>query len=194
MGRPKESLPFGASTMLGRTAEVLLECADPVCVVARDREQALPPLPAQVELAFDERPDRGPLAAIATGMRALLRRGASAEGDAAFVTSCDAPFVTAGVVRLLARELGDAACAAPFADGALHPLCAIWRLSTLPAIERALERGVDAPRAMLRELHAREVAESVLRQADPQLLCLLACNSPSEYEAALRLHGARDGR
>ncbi len=193
MGRPKESLPFGANTMLGRTAEVLLECADPVCVVARDREQRLPPLPLRVVIACDERPDAGPLAAIATGMRALLQRGGTLEQDAAFVTGCDAPFVTPAVVRLLVGELSDAACAVPCVGSTLHPLCAVWRLSTLPAIDLALQGGIDAPRAMLRLLKTREIDETLLREADPHLWCLLACNSPSEYAAALRLQGAGDG-
>lgn len=194
MGRPKESLPFGANTMLGRTAEVLLECADPVCVVARDREQGLPPLPAQVELAFDELPDRGPLAAIATGMRALLASRRMTSQDAAFVTGCDAPFVTAAVVQLLARELGEAMCSAPFVDDVAHPLCAVWRLSCLPAIDEALQNGIDAPRALLRSIATHAVAEATLRLADPRLSCLLPCNSPADYDAALRAHGATDGR
>lgn len=194
MGRPKESLPFGANTMLGRTAEVLLECADPVCVVARDRDQSLPPLPAQVELAFDEQPDRGPLAAIATGIRTLLASGRMTMQDAAFVTGCDAPFVTAAVVQLLARELGDAMCAAPFVADIAHPLCAVWRLSCLPTIDDALRNGVDAPRALLRSIETHAVPEATLRMADPRLLCLMPCNSPADYDAAQRAHGGTDGR
>lgn len=194
MGTPKESLPFGANTMLGRTAEVLLECADPVCVVARDREQRLPPLPARVLSAVDERPDTGPLAAIATGMRTLLASGQLTMQDAAFVTGCDAPFVTAAVVQLLAQELGEAMCAAPFVDDVAHPLCAVWRLSCLPVIDEALQKGIDAPRTLLRRITTHAVQEAVLRTADPRLLCLLPCNSPADYDAALRAHGETDGR
>ena len=44
MGRPKESLPIGDTTMLGRTVDTLLRCTYPVVVVARDRLQDLPPI------------------------------------------------------------------------------------------------------------------------------------------------------
>ena len=186
MGQPKESLPFGANTMLGRVAEVLCECTDPVCVVARDEAQPLPKLPQGVMVAFDERHDQGPLAAIATGMRALLRRGASTAADAVFITACDAPFVTARVVELLAAQLGDAACSVPDDDGMLHPLCAVYRLSCLPEIDAMLQRGIDAPRAFAKSVETKRVPTATLRQADPELRCLRACNTMDDYEAALR--------
>jgi molybdopterin-guanine dinucleotide biosynthesis protein A len=186
MGQPKESLPFGANTMLGRVAEVLCECTDPVCVVARDEAQPLPELPQGVMVAFDERQDQGPLAAIATGMRTLLRRGASTSEDAVFVTACDAPFVTARVVGLLLEQLGDAQCSVPDEDGMLHPLCAIYRLSCLPEIDAMLQHGIDAPRAFANAAQTRRVANATLRRADPELRCLRACNTMADYEAALR--------
>jgi molybdopterin-guanine dinucleotide biosynthesis protein A len=186
MGQPKESLPFGANTMLGRVAEVLCECTDPVCVVARNDAQPLPQLPQGVIVAFDERQDQGPLAAIATGMRALLRRGASTSEDAVFVTACDAPFVTAKVVALLLEQLGDAQCSVPDEDGMLHPLCAIYRLSCLPEIDAMLQHGIDAPRAFANAAQTQRVATATLRQADPELRCLRACNTMADYEAALR--------
>ena len=40
MGKPKESLPIGDTTLLGRTSEVLLDCAFPVVVVARSPSAA----------------------------------------------------------------------------------------------------------------------------------------------------------
>ena len=186
MGQPKESLPFGANTMLGRVAEVLCECTDPVCVVARNDAQPLPPLPQGVIVAFDERQDQGPLAAIATGMRTLLRRGASTSEDAVFVTACDAPFVTARVVGLLLEQLGDAQCSVPDEDGMLHPLCAIYRMSCLPEIDAMLQRGIDAPRAFANAAQTQRVATATLRRADPELRCLRACNTMADYEAALR--------
>ncbi len=186
MGQPKESLPFGANTMLGRVAEVLCECTDPVCIVARNDAQPLPQLPHGVIVAFDEQPDQGPLAAISTGMRALLRRGASTSEDAVFVTACDEPFVTAKVVALLLEQLADAQCSVPDEDGMLHPLCAIYRLSCLPEIDALLQRGIDAPRAFANAAQTRRVATETLRQADPELRCLRACNTMADYEAALR--------
>ena len=55
MGRPKESLPFAGSTLLGHTVDVLLDCTFPVVVVARDQEQELPPIHLEADLVFDHR-------------------------------------------------------------------------------------------------------------------------------------------
>jgi molybdenum cofactor guanylyltransferase len=192
MGVPKESLPFGANTMLGRVAEVLRECADPVCVVARDREQALPVLPACALVAFDEMPGHGPLAGIATGMRALLRHGGIAQDDAVFVTACDAPLLTTNVVRLLAERLGDHDCAMPFAHGLPQPLCAVYRLSCLPRIDAMLRDGASAPRDLATFARTMLVDETTMRAVDPALHCLRSCNTKAEYEQALA-EAARNG-
>ena len=69
MGRPKESLPLGDTTMLGWQCRTLLACAAPVVVIGRGAGQQLPPLPADVDVVSDELPGEGPLAAIAAGFR-----------------------------------------------------------------------------------------------------------------------------
>src|SRR5688572_29654059 len=91
MGQPKESLPFGGTTLLGRTVETLLDRTWPVVVVARP-EQQLPPLPLEARVVADDLPGQGPLQAIASGIRWLRgSNGGLGERDAAFVTGCDAP-------------------------------------------------------------------------------------------------------
>ena len=42
MGRPKESLPLGDTTMLGWQCRTLLACAAPVVVIGRGAGQQLP--------------------------------------------------------------------------------------------------------------------------------------------------------
>ena len=119
MGRPKEFLPFAGETLLSRTAATLASCADPVGVVRRDADQELPALPAAVVLATDENRLAGPLGALASGLR-CLRDGAGLDAaDAVFVTGCDAPFLTAAVVRGLAECLAGVDLAMPVVDAAV---------------------------------------------------------------------------
>ncbi len=181
MGKPKESLEFGDSTLLGHTAEILLECAYPVVVVARTPDQVLPPVPLEVELVYDDEPDEGPLRGLSAGLRRLRE-----ECDAAFTTGCDAPFLTGGAVAWLGEMLGDHDAVMPRVGSILQPLCAIYRCRALPVIESCLARGTRRPRDLVAELRVRVLDEEELRRFDPQLRFLRGVNTPEEYEATVR--------
>ena len=189
MGKPKESLPFAGNTLLGRTAELMLDCTWPVSVVTRDAAQELPPLPLEVAFAHDARPDGGPLTAIAAGMRHLRDNKDLGEQDAVFVTGCDAPFLTADAIAWLAGQLGDHQAVVPRAEGVLQPLCAIYRMDCLPTIEDLLQSGVDTPRTIAEKTRSRILEEDALRRFDPELRFLRSLNTPEEYEAARRSVG-----
>jgi molybdopterin-guanine dinucleotide biosynthesis protein A len=178
MGRPKESLPLGDSTMLGRAVDTLLQVTDPVVVVARDEQQELPPLPVEIELAYDESPDLGPLAGIAAGMRRLGR-----ECDAAFVTGCDMPYLHGGVVQWLSGLLGGHDLAIPQVDGVLQPLCALYRLRLLGRIELLLHTGERSPKALIPRCDARIVTEAEVDAFDPTRRFLRSIDTREDYEA-----------
>lgn len=176
--------------MLARVAGVLAACSPRVVVVARDRTQELPRLPTATTVVFDERPDEGPLPALALGLRSLaaaVRR--DAPEAAAFVTAVDAPFVAPAVVELLAARLGAAQCAMPRVDDRVHPLCAVYRLDCGPAIDALLRDGIDAPRRIPERVPTTFVDEGALRAIDPDLLCLSACNTEAEFLAVRRRLG-----
>ncbi|MBL8756078.1 MAG: NTP transferase domain-containing protein, partial [Planctomycetes bacterium] len=137
MGRPKESLPWGDESLLGRTCRTLSACCAPVVVVARDRTQGLPPLPEGTLVACDAPGAAGPLAGLLAGLQALLAAGLHGD-DATFVTACDHPFLFADAVRALHRELGNARLVMPEVATVLQPLCAIYRLGCVGAVERLL--------------------------------------------------------
>lgn len=181
MGRPKEWLPFGDTTLLGRVATMLRECTSPVAVVARDEDQQLPPLPAGIEVLIDDRPGQGPLAALRRGLHRLRERHGFGDGDAAFVTACDLPFLDAAAVRWLASQLGDAPLLLPSAGGHLQPLTAIYRLGTLPAIDELLASGERSPRALGETPGCRILSEATLRAFAPDLRFLTNVNDPEHY-------------
>ena len=87
MGRPKAWLPFGDEVMLQRVVRVLREVVDPVVVVAAPG-QDVPELPSRCH----DRPRRGrgagPLGGLAAGLAAL-----EGKADAAYLSSCDVPFL-----------------------------------------------------------------------------------------------------
>ena len=72
MGTAKALLPFGPETMLQRVVRLLGTTVSPIVTVAA-RDQELPPLPAAVIVARDEREGRGPLEGLRAPVSARSR-------------------------------------------------------------------------------------------------------------------------
>src|SRR5262245_4662400 len=132
MGRPKAWLPFGEELMLPRVVRLLSEVVSPVVVVAAP-EQDVPPLPADVPIVRDEERGRGPLQGLLAGLQALQGRA-----DAAYLSSCDVPFLKPAFVRRLIDLLGDHAICVPRVGEYHHPLAAVYRLGVADAVARLL--------------------------------------------------------
>lgn len=192
MGQPKELLPFGGDTLLGRIGTTLCASCDPVLVLARDRAQKLPPLPTAITVHHDRTPGGGPLPGLAHGLRWLAQEHGFGTEDAALLTGCDLPFLSAVVIAWLRSQLGDADLVMPHTANGPHPLAAIYRLRTLPTIERWLLAGTGSPRQLAGEPGARQLNQEQVAAFDPTLGFLQNINTPADYQAALtRL--ARDG-
>jgi molybdenum cofactor guanylyltransferase len=100
-----------------------------VAVVAK-RATALPRLDPDVAIWLEEDEPQHPL----TGVVRALR---SARSDAVVVVAGDMPFVTAELLRALARAGARGAPAVvPRAAGGLQPLCARYEVAALPALAR----------------------------------------------------------
>ena len=191
MGRPKEALPFRGTTFLGHAVDLLLDCAWPVVVVAREPGQQLPPYNIESDTVADEKPGSGPLGAIATGMEALLGSGNASPSDAVFITGCDHPYLTGDSISWLANQLGDAQLAIPRAEGHLQALCAVYRLDTLPVIRQMLKDGIDTPRSLAERVRTRVVEEAELAAFDPTKRFWKSVNTPEEYAQLVQKTGSR---
>ena len=183
MGRPKESLPFRGDSLLGSLCTPLLGCTEVVVVVARDAAQPLPPLPEAVIRIADRRPGRGPLEGVATGLHWLATTNRFADDDAAFVTACDHPLLTAAAVRGLAAALGRHDAVMPRQDGGLQPLCAVYRLSVLRAVDRLGDDATAGPSRLAKAGAVLALDEADVRAFDPTWSCLRTVNTPADYEA-----------
>jgi molybdenum cofactor guanylyltransferase len=180
MGRAKAWLPFGPETMLQRVTRIVARTVQPVAVVA-GRGQEIPELPAGVLVARDSVNGRGPLQGLADGISCLGQRV-----QAAFLTSCDLPFLRVEfIVRMIAR-LADCEIAVPKAQGLCHPLAAVYRSSVLPTAHELLAGGVSRLGSLLEKCQTRVILEDELLTVDPGLRSLWNINSPEEYEAALK--------
>jgi molybdopterin-guanine dinucleotide biosynthesis protein A len=183
MGRDKASLPFGEGTLLTRVVSVLARVVSEVVIVAR-RDQRLPTLPplaggVALRIAHDEVEGKGPLGGLLPGLRVL-------EAEAAYLSSCDVPFLAEAFVRLMFDALGEKDVAIPEAEGHLHPLAAVYRKdAVLPHVEALLTEDRLRPVFLLERVAHVVVPAEALREADPELLSLANLNTPESYDAAL---------
>jgi molybdopterin-guanine dinucleotide biosynthesis protein A len=183
MGTAKAWLPFAGETMLERVVGILQEVVDPLVVVAAPG-QDIPPLPQNVILGRDEVEGRGPLQGLASGLTALAGRA-----DAAYVTSCDVPFLQAAFVRRMIELLGDQMICVPDVNGYQHPLAAVYRIEVLQAVKKLLQTDRLRPVFLFEEVPTRVVKEAELIDVDPTFQTLRNLNTPEEYESALRESG-----
>ena len=186
MGTPKAALEWHGSTLLRRTLGVLARVVDGPVLVVRATGQALPALPARVEVVDDPAEGLGPLQGIAAGLAALAGRA-----RAAFVSSTDLPFLHPEFVRRVLGALGrDVDVVLPQARGYPQPLAAAYRVSLAPLVASLVAAGELRPTflftrcATVRLDDAALFADPALAAADPQLDSVLNVNAPDDYAAA----------
>lgn len=179
MGRPKAWLPFGEEVLLQRVVRVLQPVFDPIVVVAAVG-QVLPELSNSIIVARDDREYLGPLNGLVAGLSVL-----KGKAEIAFVSSCDAPFLSAEfAVRIVERLEGNSICM-PELDGIKHPLAAAYRAEVVEMARDHINNGRLRLLALTEVLPTRFLSGDDLADFDPTMN-LRNVNTPEEYEAALR--------
>jgi molybdopterin-guanine dinucleotide biosynthesis protein A len=180
MGRPKAWLPFAGEIMLARVVRLLGEAVSPIVVVAAP-DQEVPPLPAEIAVVRDEEKGRGPLQGLAAGLTAL--RG---QVEAAYLSSCDVPFLQPAFVRRLIDLLGEHVICVPRVGEYHHPLAAVYRIEIVEAVHQLLAKDRLRPFFLFEAVPTRVVEAAELADVDPTFQTLRNLNTPEDYEAALR--------
>jgi molybdopterin-guanine dinucleotide biosynthesis protein A len=165
--------------MLQRVVRVLREVVVPVVVVAAPR-QDVPQLPSEVEIIRDEIEGKGPLGGLAAGLAALEGRV-----EAAYLSSCDVPFLKPEFVRRVISLLGDATACVPEVEGFRHPLAAVYRTTVLPNVRELLAVDRLRPVFLFDAVPTRVIQPQALAEVDAEFVSLRNLNTPEEYEAAL---------
>ncbi len=134
MGRDKALLPFRGGALAEFVARTVRDAAGSVVLVGNPELYA----PLGLSAIPDLYPGEGPLAGILT---ALAYSSASWN----LVVACDMPGITVEVLRNLfyyAATPGTDAVLPAGPSGRLEPLCAIYHVRALPALERAFAGGI----------------------------------------------------
>jgi molybdopterin-guanine dinucleotide biosynthesis protein A len=180
MGRAKAWLPFGPEVMLQRVVRILSEVVSPIVVVAAP-EQEVPPLLSDVQIVRDECEGFGPLQGLAAGLQALQGRA-----GAAYLSSCDVPFLEPAFVRRMIEFRGEHAICVPHVGGYHHPLAAVYQTNVLDTVNRLLAENRLRPVFLFESQSTRIVEAMELADVDPTFQSLRNLNTPDDYEAALR--------
>jgi molybdopterin-guanine dinucleotide biosynthesis protein A len=186
MGQPKAWLPFGSERMLQLVVRILRAVVEPVVVVAAPGQE-VPDLPSEVVIIRDEVEGKGPLGGLAAGLAALDGRA-----DAAYLSSCDVPFLKAEfVARVLSflspdSRLPTPEIVVPRIDGYFHPLAAAYRLSVLQHVHELLAADRLRPAFLFERVTTRIIEPHELADVDPSFRSLRNLNTPEEYAAALQ--------
>jgi molybdopterin-guanine dinucleotide biosynthesis protein A len=175
MGQDKASLPFGGEILLARVVRIVREAAEDVVLVAREGQT----LPEGFDAVRDPAEGLGPLAGIAAGLRNI-------RSDRAFVTGCDAPLLRPDLIRRLI-ELSDGYDAAvPLIDGHFMTTTAVYTRSIVPVAEALVAKRELRTHGLLDHVRVRTIEPAELRDVDPDLESFRTCNTPADYEHALR--------
>ena len=184
MGFPKWQLPFGDERMLDRILRVTGEVTETQVVVAAEG-QALGGLPTNVQLAYDEQPERGPLQGIHAGLKAL-----PPGIQAAYVTSCDVPMLCTEFVNALFALLGPKTdIVVPKQENFYHPLSAVYRPRVLPKVADLLAADRLRPVFLFDQVDTQRISVEALRNVDPKLDSLRNLNDADSYLRSIQEAG-----
>ncbi len=180
MGVSKAWLPCGSEVLLQRVVRIVAGVVEPV-VVATRKGQSLPLLADDVAVVHDVIKRGGPLAGMSAGFEALAGRC-----DAAFVASCDQPFLQTPFIEHMIELLEDHPAVVVEHGGYRHPLTAVYRLTTASVLDDTIARGNLRAHDFVESCSARIVSARELADVDPELDSLRNVNDPAAYEDVLR--------
>ena len=179
MGRPKALLPFDDKPLIAHLVQRLSQRFSDIVVVAAP-DQPLPSLP--VTLVHDAVAHQGPVGGICYGLQAI-------RGTAAFVTSCDVPFLQLSFIDYLVSQLDRNGrgydVVVPVWQDRLQPLHAVYRRRVVPHLQAQLATHRLRPVYLYDSVPTRKVPPAEIKRVDPEGLSFLNMNTQADYQAAL---------
>lgn len=176
MGAAKPGLEVGGIPLVERVLAAATAVVDRVVLVGKAGDESpLPGLPWVV----DDHPEPCALAGVVTALR-------HAGDRPVLVLACDLPFLVPDLLRRLLHESGAAPVRLPEISGRFEPLVALYRPAALAPLTEALAEGRLALHQEVAALNPDRVAESILREVDPDLVSFVNVNDRSDLAAARR--------
>ena len=193
MGQDKALLKLegDARPLLARVIERVAPLVDEIFIVSPDREEYRQ---FGVPIVADRFPGEGPLGGIATALEATTC-------DRCLIVACDMPFLNPALLRWMLERRDRAEVAVPVTPGesrqgrsdVAHVAHALYDVSALPAIERAIARGERQAARLLAAVRATPIEVEESSRFDPGLRSLFSVNTPADLAQASRWLQAESG-
>lgn len=171
MGSDKALLPWRGTTLLDDAVRRLREVTDDVRLLTgphrRYEDRGLVVLP-------DETPGLGPLVGVATALRAM------GSGTGIFL-AVDLPGIPSALLRSFLEWSRGADAVVPISNTGPEPLCAAYRTTCLPAIERQFRDGQYKMTNFWGDITVRKLQVAELARFGPVEAMFLNVNTPEAY-------------
>jgi len=172
MGQDKTLLPVAGIPIVKRLIDCLQGCFQHLLLVGDQPERFAS---YGVSIVPDIYPGSS-LGGLYTGLKSVTT-------EQIFVTSCDIPFPSPDLIKLICRQADSFDAVIPATKNGLEPLFARYDQSALPAMQAALEAGNYRITSVLEQLKILRIESDLLRTVDPDGRSLLNINTPYEYAA-----------
>jgi molybdenum cofactor guanylyltransferase len=170
MGRDKAFLDFAGRPLVERVLDLFRESFSRVVLVG-DRQERFAPY------ALPVLPDLYPGSALGGLYTGLMQ----AETEHIFVASCDIPYPSTEVLRLLCSLKDGYDAVVPLPEHGFEPLFAIYAKSCLGAMEELLESGNFCVYDFYPRVNIRYVTREELAAVDPDGRAFVSVNTPGEF-------------
>lgn len=178
MGYDKAALSINGEPLLLRTVRLMRSVISDLAIIGPPERAALV---SDTPIIPDRWPNCGPLGGIATALQSPL------SDEAVVVVGCDMPFLNPVLLRHLITVASETDAVVVRLDGQAHPLHALYHRRCLPIVEAQLASGDLHVHQFLTQIKIRYIEVPELDQFDPTHLSTFNCNTPEEWQQALRL-------
>ena len=171
MGTNKALLEIEGETVISRIVREAERLGGELLLVTNQPEEYGT---LQLSHVSDIRKGMGPLAGLEAGLMA-------SKTEHNLLLACDLPFFQAETGERLLKFLNQYELAIPLTEGRCHPLCAAYRKSLLPKVQKALDSGQRRMASLLDAANAK-----LVEGEDPRVFFNM--NTMQDYQWTKRIH------
>ncbi len=170
MGQDKASLVFEGQTLLAKAEQSLTPLFEHVVVSTRQKRDD-----TELPQVLDDSEHRAPMMGIVAVFEAV-------DTDWLFVVGVDMPFISADLVKHMAKHRAGYDAVALHVGGMAQPLCCFYHRQTLPAMQHHIQQEKRSLKCLLETLNTYCIPEQEARLYDAELLSLVSLNTTADVQ------------